>query len=101
MFPVCLIDFEVVENHVAMDQSGNSNHGYFNRQVTIKEHPQICGHFADLTSIGEIIFPGATFYNKPRVGVTIACWVNIQSEVSGKHSIFSTIRRTADGTFIG
>ena len=98
---VCLLDFEVIENHVAMDQSGNGNHGYFNRQVQIREHPQICGHFADLTNLGEVILSASTFYGKPRTGITIACWVNIQSEVSGKHSIFSTIRRTQENSFIG
>ena len=95
------MDFEVIKDRVVFDQSGYRNNGYLDRHVTIKEHPQICGHYADLSNLGEILFSAQTFLGKPRTGITIACWVNIQTELTGKHSIFSTIRQTGANNYIG
>jgi len=100
-FLVCVLDFEVIQNHMTIDQSGNGNNGYFNDQVIIREHPQICGHYADLTYMGEVLFSAQTFIKKPKTGITIACWVNIQGDIAGKHSIFSTIRRSVENNYIG
>lgn len=98
---MCLLDFEVIENHVVIDQSGWGNHGYLDQNVGIREHPQICGHYADMTTMGEVLLSAQTFLGKPKTGITIACWVNIQGDITGKHSIFSTIRRTVDNSYIG
>jgi len=99
--PVCVLDFEVVENSMVVDQSGYSNNGYLDRHVVIREHPQICGHYADLVNLGEIIFSAQTFLGKPRSGITIACWINIQGDLGGKHSVFSTVRQIAVNNYIG
>ena len=91
----------MVQNSVVIDQSGYSNNGYLDRHALIKEHPQICGHYADLTNAGEILFSAAQFIGKPRSGISISCWVNIQGDLGGKHSIFSTIRQTSVKSYIG
>lgn len=96
-----MLDFEVVQNREVIDQSGHSNNGFLDQQVVIREHPQICGHYADLTNNGEILFYPDSFFGKPRTGISIACWVNIQGDLSGKHSIFSTVRQNGDKTFLG
>lgn len=97
---MCVLDFEVVQNHVVLDQSGYRNYAYLDAHVEIREHSQICGHYADFTNQGEILFSAPNFIGKPRTGITIAAWVNIQDTVAGKHSIFSTVRKIGT-SFIG
>ena len=54
---VCLLDFEIVDNNVAMDQSGYGNNGYLDNGPILREHPQICGHYIDMTEQGTVILP--------------------------------------------
>ena len=98
---VCLLDFEVIDNSVVVDQSGYGNNGYLTVGAKIMDHPQICGHYADLTNQGSVILPDKAFVARPRTGITIACWVNIQGDVAGKHAIFTTVRMVGPEQFIG
>ena len=100
LFSVCVLDFEVVLNHMVVDQSGYRNYAYLDNNVEIREHTQICGHYADLAKAGEILFSAPNFLGIPRSGITIAAWINIQGPVEGKHSIFSTVRQIGK-SFIG
>ena len=87
---------------MVIDQSGHGNSGYLDKNSLIREHPQICGHYADLSRNGQILISAQTFLSKPRNGISIACWVNIQTDnMNGKHSIFSTVREVSQHNFLG
>ncbi len=96
-----MLDFEMVEGDVIVDQSGKGNNAYLERSALIREHDQMCGHYADLSGNGDIVLVDRTFRGKPRTGITIACWVNLQGNVFAKHSLFSTVRMVSPVNFIG
>ena len=95
------LGFEKWENQVVLDQSNMGNNAFLENGARILPRSDLCGHLADLRGSNDIILEDNTFRRKPRDGVTIAAWTNIQGTTKGLHTLFSTAWIVGIGQIMG
>jgi hypothetical protein len=95
------LDFEDIDGHVIIDQSGKGNNAFMEKETRIVPYKSLCGHHLDLGYHGNLLLEDITFRTKPKYGISIACWVNLQGTSQGSHSIFSTSKMVNVGQIIG
>lgn len=95
------LDFETVDGEVVVDKSGKGNNAFMREETRILPYKGICGHHADLGYHGNLLLQDETFRQKPKYGISIACWVNVQGSSRGSHSMFSTSKVVSESRVLG